>query len=126
DPPPQVPRGLRAHAEDRGPAGPARHPIPGVRDPARVRHRVRARLRRAVPEPALRRDPQAGRVRGGLAEPGHSKITLGSEKSPVLPSSRGGGGPPFVAARPLVRVKEFSDATATRIPASADIPRPLP
>ena len=47
--------GLRAAHEaqppDRGPAG-ALH---GIRDPGQVRHRVRTRLRGALPEPSLRR-----------------------------------------------------------------------
>ena len=50
-------RGLRAADEARAPRNRGAGSLYGLRDPEQVRDRLRARFRRALPEPALRRRP---------------------------------------------------------------------
>ena len=58
-----------------------RHRLPRIRDPRPLRHRLRPRLRRGLPQPALHRRPAAGglrrRVRRGLGR-GRTLIAVGS------------------------------------------------
>src|SRR5215213_4088287 len=70
--------GVRAALQAGRAAGRGTGEVQGLRHPERLRGRVRPRLRRAVPEPAVRRDPASGGIRGqrrrlGLAEPTPTK-----------------------------------------------------
>ena len=63
-----VGRDLRPAAQARSREGRRHRQVPRLRHPEPVRRRLRARLRRALPQPARRRDPRAARVqltRGG-------------------------------------------------------------
>src|SRR6185503_1765673 len=60
-----------AAEEDRDPARPSGRAIRRVRDPARLRRRLWARLRREVPEPPVHRDAEARGVRRDLVIAGN-------------------------------------------------------
>ena len=53
---PASPRGLRAADQAEPPDGGPPGPLHRIRDPRQVRHRLRPGLRRALPEPSVRRD----------------------------------------------------------------------
>ena len=62
-PQPGQPRGVRPAGEGRPPAGRSRPALRRFHDPARLRRRLRARRRRALPQPALRLSSTRGSSR---------------------------------------------------------------
>ena len=110
---PGVARGLHPARPERPPDPAARHPLPRVRDPRRLRRRLRPRPRRALPEPPVHRGGRPSRRRLD-EDPDAAACRSASGRPPATRRTESTAGPGVTRARRACCLPERSWVQSAR------------